>query len=206
MDELRLVLATANPHKASEIAAILGAVPGLVLVARPPEVPDVDETGETLVDNARLKARAICAASGLAAVADDTGLEVEALGGAPGVYSARFAGEHATYADNVAKLLTELGLVGATGPEQRRARFRTVALVAFPDGEEVWAHGEVTGTIVERPRGGSGFGYDPVFAPDRFDGRTFAEMDAAEKHAVSHRGRAFRALAERLTENALPSR
>ncbi len=202
MEELRLVVATANPDKASEIAAILGVVPGLVLVERPAGVPDVEETGDTLEDNARLKARTICTATGLAAVADDTGLEVEALDGAPGVYSARFAGEHATYADNVGKLLSELGRVGATSPERRRARFRTVALVAFPDGGDLWADGEVAGTIADHPCGESGFGYDPVFIPDRFDGRTFAQMEAAEKHAVSHRGRAFRALAERLTGRA----
>ena len=102
-------------------------------------MPDVEETGDTLVDNARLKARALVEATGLAAVADDTGLEVEALGGAPGVYSARFAGEHATYADNVAKLLAELTRVGADAPERRHAKFRCVAMVAYPDGSEVWA-------------------------------------------------------------------
>ena len=132
------------------------------------------------------------------AVADDTGLEVEALGGAPGVYSARFAGEHATYAENVAKLLAELARVGADAPEQRRARFRTVAMVAYPDGTEVWAAGEVIGVIAPEAIGHSGFGYDPVFAPDGYDGRTFAQMSPEEKHRVSHRGRAFRALADLL--------
>ena len=193
-----LVLASANPDKAAEIAAILSAVPGLTLLPRPAGVPDVEETGATLEDNARLKARALCEATGEAAVADDTGLEVEALGGAPGVYSARFSGEGATYASNVAKLLAELERVGATGPAARRARFRSVAFVARPDGTELWAEGEVTGVITDGARGSGGFGYDPVFAPDGFDGRTFAEMSAGEKHAVSHRGRAFRALAERL--------
>ena len=112
MPELTLVMASANPDKAAEIAAILAAVPGLTLVPRPADVPDVEETGDTLEDNARLKARALCEATGLAAVADDTGLEVDALDGAPGVYSARFAGEGATYADNVAKMLAELDRVG----------------------------------------------------------------------------------------------
>ncbi len=193
-----MVVASANPDKASEIAAILGKATGLLLVPRPPGVPDVEETGETLVENARLKARALCEATGLPAVADDTGLEVDALGGSPGVYSARFAGEHASYADNVAKLLVELERVGAVAPRERRARFRTVALVAYPGGGELSAHGEVSGTIATHASGEFGFGYDPVFVPDGLGGRTFAQMDAEEKHAVSHRGRAFRALAERL--------
>ncbi|MGP8082779.1 MAG: non-canonical purine NTP pyrophosphatase, partial [Terracidiphilus sp.] len=127
---------------------------------------------------------------------DDTGLEVDALGGAPGVYSARFAGEGATYADNVAKMLTELERAGAVGDDARRARFRTVAFVAYPDGTELWAEGEVAGTITPERRGDGGFGYDPIFAPNGFDGRTFAQMTGEEKHAVSHRGRAFRALAD----------
>jgi XTP/dITP diphosphohydrolase len=195
---ISLVLATANPDKAAEITAILSAVPNLVLLPRPASVPDVEETGDTLVDNARLKARALSEATGLPAVSDDTGLEVDALGGAPGVYSARFAGEHATYADNVAKLLAELARVGADDPERRQAVFRCVAMVAYPDGREVWESGKVHGTITPEALGGAGFGYDPVFAPDGFDGRTFAQMSAEEKHSISHRGRAFRALAERL--------
>ena len=198
MPDLTLVLASANPDKAAEIADILGSVPGLTLVPRPADVPDVEETGDTLEANARLKARALCEATGLAAVADDTGLEVDALGGAPGVYSARFAGEGATYAANVARMLAELERVGATGPGARRARFRSVAFVAYPDGSELWVEGEVTGTITPDARGDAGFGYDPIFAPDGHDGRTFAQMSAEEKHAVSHRGRAFRALADRL--------
>jgi XTP/dITP diphosphohydrolase len=195
MDELRLVLATANPDKAKEITAILGTVPGLALLPRPSSVPDVEETGDTLVDNARLKARALVDATGLPAVADDTGLEVVALGGAPGVYSARFAGEHATYADNVAKLLEELARVGAHAPAQRTAVFRSIALVAYPDRDDVWASGEVTGVIMPEARGSSGFGYDPVFAPDDGHGDTFAQMSSQQKHEISHRGRAFRALA-----------
>jgi XTP/dITP diphosphohydrolase len=194
MDELRLVLATANPDKAKEITAILGTVPGVVLLPRPSSVPDVEETGDTLVDNARLKARALVEATGLPAVADDTGLEVAALGGAPGVYSARFAGDHATYADNVAKLLEELARVGALTSARRSAVFRSIALVAYPDGDDVWASGEVTGVITPEAVGRSGFGYDPVFAPDDGDGNTFAQMSSEEKHRISHRGRAFRAL------------
>jgi XTP/dITP diphosphohydrolase len=187
---MRLVLASANPDKAGEIAAILA---GHDLRPRPPDVPDVEETGSTLEENARLKAVALVDATGEAAVADDTGLEVAALDGAPGVYSARFAGEDATYADNVAKLLASLD-----GVDDRSARFRTVALARFPDGREVSAEGVVDGTIAATARGDRGFGYDPVFVPDGGDGRTFAEMTADEKHAVSHRGRAFRALGELL--------
>jgi XTP/dITP diphosphohydrolase len=190
---LVLVLATANPDKVAEIAAILGD--GVDLMPRPASVPDVVEDAATLEGNARLKAVAVAAATGQAAVADDTGLEVDALGGAPGVHTARYAGEGATYADNVAKMLADLAGV----PEvERRARFRTVALARFPDGSEVVADGVVEGTISTDARGERGFGYDPVFIPADGDGRTFAEMSADEKHAVSHRGRAFRALAEAL--------
>src|SRR6202012_2896948 len=142
---------------------------------RPSDVPDVVEDGDTLLDNARLKARALGAATGAAAVADDTGLEVDALDGAPGVYSARYAGEDVTYADNVTKLLRELGALEDRGGE-RRASFKTVALVAFPDGSEVWAEGVLPGTISTETRGSNGFGYDPVFVPEGGDGRTFAEM------------------------------
>ena len=187
---MKLVLATANPDKAREIA---DALSGFDLVPRPDDVPEVDETADTLEGNARLKADALCRATGEAAVADDTGLEVAALDGRPGVYSSRFAGPAATYADNVAKLLADLD-----GVDDRRARFRTVALARFPDGTEVVAHGTVDGYIATKARGEEGFGYDPVFVPDDGDGRTFAEMTLAEKQAVSHRGRAFKALAEKL--------
>lgn len=188
---MRLVMASANPDKAREIAAILH---GFDLLPRPPEVGDVDETGSTLHENARLKAAALVEATGEAAVADDTGLEVVALDGAPGVHSARFAGENATYADNVEKMLREM-----EGVTDRRARFRTVALVLFPDGREVMAEGALDGSIATSPRGVEGFGYDPLFAPLDGDGRTLAEMSREEKNAISHRGRAFRALADLLT-------
>ncbi|MHB1535060.1 MAG: RdgB/HAM1 family non-canonical purine NTP pyrophosphatase, partial [Acidimicrobiales bacterium] len=180
------VLATANPDKAAEIAAILGDA--VTLLPRPAEVPDVEETGATLADNARLKARALAEATGRPAIADDTGLEVAALGGAPGVRSARYAGEHATYQDNVARLLAALDASRpATG---RRARFVTVAVAAWPSGEELLAEGSVEGAIAVAPRGTSGFGYDSVFVPDAGGGRTFAEMAPSDKHALSHRGRA----------------
>ena len=188
------VLATANPDKAREIAAVLtDEAPSLELVARPPEVPDVDEVGETLEDNARIKAVALCDATALPAVADDTGLHVDALGGAPGVHTARYAGEDATYADNVEKLLGELDSLPL---ERRVARFATVAVARWPDGLEVAALGEVEGVITTTARGDGGFGYDPVFVPLEGDGRTFAEMTAQEKQALSHRARAFRTLAQ----------
>lgn len=193
---MKLVLATANPDKAREIAEVLrGAGLAVELLPRPADVPEVDETGDTLEENARLKARALCSATGLPALADDTGLEVDALGGAPGVRSARFAGDDATYADNVAELLRVLRDVP---PGQRTARFATVAIARFPDGREIAAIGTVEGTIASTARGDRGFGYDPVFVPEEGDRRTFAEMSAAEKHAVSHRGRAFRTLADGL--------
>jgi XTP/dITP diphosphohydrolase len=192
---LVLVMATANPDKAAEIREILATVDGVRLLPRPADVPDVEETGDTLEANARLKAAALAVATGMPAIADDTGLEVDALGGAPGVRSSRYAGEDATYADNVAKLLAELDASpGRGGP--RRARFRTVVMVRFPDGRELWREGVVTGAVAETSRGGGGFGYDPVFVPDEGDGRTFAELRPEEKHAISHRGRALRALAD----------
>jgi XTP/dITP diphosphohydrolase len=222
---LPLVLATRNVDKAREIIEILVDHTGLPIVAyaidvndatigflleRPDAVavsvsvlpalnaePDVEETGSTLEENARIKATALASALGVAAIADDTGLEVDAIEGAPGVYAARYAGPDASYADNVAKLLRELEGVY---PALRTARFATVAITCWPDGTEVAARGEVEGVIAAAPLGESGFGYDPVFVPTEGDGRTFAQMSAAEKHAVSHRGRAFTALAAALTE------
>jgi XTP/dITP diphosphohydrolase len=193
---MRFVLATANPGKAQEITQILDAADVAVeIVPRPPSVPDVDETGSTFEDNARLKARAVRDATAEAAIADDTGLEVEALGGAPGVRTARFAGPTASDADNVALLLERLA---ALPLERRRARFVTVAVASFPDGRELAAIGTADGTIASEPRGTGGFGYDPVFIPDDGDGRTFAELTPADKHTRSHRGAAFRTLAEGL--------
>ena len=192
MERPRLVLASANPDKVAEIAEVFG---GLVdLDPRPEGLAEVLEDGLTLEANARLKALAVCEATGRAAVADDTGLEVDALDGAPGVHSARFAGDGASYADNLDRLLAELDGIH---DGRRTARFRTVALVRYPDGREVKATGTVEGTIASRPTGVGGFGYDPVFVPVEGDGRTFAEM-GYEKHALSHRGRAFRTLARYL--------
>jgi len=190
-DRPRLVCASANPDKLAEIAAILDGV--VELLPRPSAVPDVVEDADTLVGNARLKAVAICDAAGLPAVADDTGLEVDALDGAPGVYAARYAGEGCSYADNRVKLLAELA-----GVTDRSARFRTSVVVHWPDGTELAVDGVCEGTITETEHGERGFGYDAVFRPADGDGRTFAEMTDDEKHAISHRGRAFRNLLDAL--------
>ena len=192
---IRLVCASANPDKAAEIEALLDGV--VELVPRPAALGEVAEDADDLEGNARLKAAAVCAFAGAPAVADDTGLEVDALGGAPGVRTARYAGPGASYADNVERLLAELRDVA---PARRTARFRTVALVVWPDGAELSAAGAVEGLIAVEPRGRGGFGYDPVFVPAEGDGRTFAEMSDAAKHAISHRGRAFRTLARALRE------
>ena len=188
--------ASANPDKVAEIARVLD---GLVdLLPRPAGLADVVEDAPDLAGNARLKAVAVCAAAGAAAVSDDTGLEVDALDGAPGVFSARYAGDDATYDDNVQKLLDELARVGATDPHQRTARFRTVVMVVRPDGSELCVEGSVEGVIATERRGRGGFGYDPIFVPVEGDGRSFAEM-GDEKHEISHRGRALRALAAALS-------
>lgn len=184
------VLATANRHKADEMAAVLGAL-GVTLLPRPLEVPDVDETADTLIGNATLKAHALVAATGQAAIADDTGLFIDALEGRPGVWSARYAGPDARDADNVARVLHELGDVSDS---QRTATFRTVIVVAWPDGRVQHASGEIAGTIVASPRGEHGFGYDPIFEPAETPGRTMAELTPDEKNASSHRARALRAL------------
>ena len=193
----QLVCASANPDKVAEIAHVLD---GLVdLLPRPTGLADVVEDAPDLVGNARRKAVAVCAAAGAAAVSDDTGLEVDALGGAPGVHSARYAGEAATYDDNVQKLLDELERVGARTAAQRTARFRTVVMVVWPDGAELSVEGVVEGVIAPSRQGSGGFGYDPIFVPVEGDGRSFAEM-GVEKHEVSHRGRALRALAAALRD------
>jgi len=191
---LTFVLATANAHKANEMRAVLAEV-GIDVVARPASVPDIAETSDTLEGNALLKAHAICAAIGQPAIADDTGLFVEALGGAPGVHSARYAGPSAIDADNVRKLLSELSEVDRA---VRVAQFRTVIAVAYPDGSALSVEGSLDGWIVDEPRGERGFGYDPVFASAELGGRTLAEVTADEKNAVSHRARALAALAARL--------
>ena len=187
---LRVVCASANPHKVTEMVDLMGGI--VEMAPRPADVPDVVEDADTLVGNARLKAHAIMTATQMPALADDTGLFVDALDGEPGVHTARYAGAGATDADNRAKLLREL--VG----KSRTARFVTVALLCFPDGREIVAEGVCEGTIAESERGERGFGYDPLFIARDGDGRTFAEMTIEEKHVLSHRGRAFRALAAQL--------
>ena len=190
---LRVACASANPHKVAEIIDLMGGV--VDLVPRPQDLADVVEDADTLLGNARLKAVAVCAATGLPALADDTGLEVDALDGAPGVITARFAGEGATDAQNRQKMLMELNGKDAA---QRTARFRTVALLRFVDGREIVAHGVCEGSIALHEIGDRGFGYDSLFIPLGGDGRTFAQMTIEEKHELSHRGRAFRALAQML--------
>jgi len=191
---MKFVLATMNRDKARELHALL-ALPGVGIVplADWPGAVAPDEDGATLLDNARIKARAAMALTGLPAIADDTGLEVDALGGAPGVHAARYAGPGATYERNVAHLLRQLDTVA---PRERAARFRTVCVAVHPDGREWTAEGVLEGRILAAPRGDRGFGYDPVF--ELADGRTLAELEPEEKNAISHRARAVRALAESL--------
>jgi XTP/dITP diphosphohydrolase len=184
---LQLVCASANPDKVIEMAAILEGV--VELLPRPPDIPDVVEDADTLIGNARLKAAAICAATGLPAVSDDTGLFVDALGGAPGIYAARFAGNDATYADNRAKLLREL-----SGTNDRTARFVSAVMVVWPDGRELAVEGVCEGVIARTELGDRGFGYDPLFIPDDGDGRSFSQMSDDEKNQISHRARALHAL------------
>jgi len=187
------VSATGNPDKLREIVAILGSE--IELLPRPEGLAEPEEDAATLEGNARIKAACVVEASGLPAIADDTGLEVDALDGEPGVHSARFAGENAAYEDNVALLLERLQETPATS---RTARFRTVALVRWPDGREVIAEGIVEGSIATAPRGTNGFGYDPIFIPVDSKDRTLAEMTNEEKNAISARGRAFRQLLKEL--------
>ncbi|MEM9033048.1 MAG: RdgB/HAM1 family non-canonical purine NTP pyrophosphatase [Actinomycetota bacterium] len=189
-DRPRLVMASANPKKVAEIGEILA---DWDIAPRPADLADVDETEPDFIGNARLKAVAVCEAAGLPALADDSGIEVAALDGAPGVRSARFAGEPSDDAANRRLLLERLD-----GVEDRRARFRSVVMVRFPDGRELITEGTVDGVIAHAERGEHGFGYDSLFVPDEGDGATFAEMDPAAKHAMSHRGRALRSLVELL--------
>lgn len=186
----RLVVASKNQDKLREIEAVLLGMGLVGEIVTGLEWPDVEETEPTLEGNALLKARAVATTTGLPALADDTGLEVDALGGAPGVRSSRFAGETASYADNVRVLLEQLA-----GQTERSARFRTVMALVIPGDQEIVAEGALDGRIIETPRGDSGFGYDPVFD---VGGRTLAELGPGEKNSVSHRGRALQALAEKL--------
>lgn len=188
---MRIVCASANPHKVEELARLLPS--WVELVARPSDIGDIDEDAPTLEGNAIIKAVEIANHASEWAIADDTGLEVEALNGAPGVRSARFAGEHATDAENRALLLVKL-----EGATNRSARFRTVVALVSSKGDIHFVGGECAGTIAESERGDSGFGYDSLFIPTDGDGRTFAEMSGPEKDAVSHRGRAIAQVPELL--------
>ena len=193
-----VVVASKNADKIAEIEAVLASLTPPVVVIPGHVWADVDETELTLEGNALLKARAVVAATGHAAIADDTGLEVAALGGAPGVTTARYAGEGASYDENVTKLLAEM-----EGVEDRRARFRTAVALVTPSGDELVVEGALDGLIATHRRGDRGFGYDPVFEvaihelPDGSGApRTLAEMSLDEKNALSHRARALRAMAD----------
>lgn len=186
----RLVLASKNPDKLAEMEAVLSGSGLYGELVGGLDWPDVDEVGDTLEDNALLKAMAVVEATGLPAIGDDTGLEVDALEGAPGVRARRFAGPDASYEDNVRLLLSSL-----EGVADRSARFRTVVVLAFPDGAFVTAGGTLEGVITTGRRGEGGFGYDPVF---EVGGRTLAEMGDDEKNRLSHRGLALSALVDRL--------
>jgi len=192
-----LAMATKNPGKIREILEICHDWPVAWLIhGRDGHVwPDVEETGQTYVENALLKARAVAAVAGAPGVADDSGIEVDLLGSDPGPRSARFAGDQASDRDNLQLLIAR---VAPAPPSARSARYRCIAACAWPDGREVWAEGTVDGSLILEPRGAGGFGYDPIFVPDGHPGRTMAELSPEEKNAISHRGRAFRALSELL--------
>jgi len=188
-----VILASRNEHKLRELRE---ALPGVEIRPLPESVELPPEQGETFADNALAKARAAAAATGETAIADDSGIEAAALGGRPGVRSARFAGEGASDEENLAKLLAEL-----EGSEDRRVAYVCALALVFPGEREELFEGRCEGTLADRPRGSGGFGYDPAFVPDDTgpdDRRTMAEFDPAEKHTISHRGRAARALAAHL--------
>jgi XTP/dITP diphosphohydrolase len=188
----RVVVASKNPHKIAEVEAVLEKMVPPWEIVRGLVWPDVEETEPTLEGNAVLKAVAVAESTGLPAVADDTGLEVDALGGRPGVFSARFAGPEATYDENVDRLLAEL-----EDADDRAARFRTAVAFVIPGSEPLVVEGTVEGTITTERRGTGGFGYDPVFA---VGGRTYAEMSDDEKNQTSHRARALQALVAALEQ------
>ena len=199
---MKIVIATRNRHKAVELQTLLhgAGYDAVQLDEIDPDnkIPEVEETGTTFKENALLKAQAIAKATGLPAIGDDTGLEVDALGGAPGIFSARYAGENCTYEDNVKKLLRELSDVA---DDRRTARFKTVAVYVHKE-TELSAEGVVEGVITEKAEGVGGFGYDPVFSVLDMK-KTYAQLADEEKNRVSHRGKAIRSLIEKLRENGL---
>ena len=194
---MRAVLATRNAHKVEEVRRILAPYDvELVSLSEFPDVGDVAETGATFADNALLKAEAVAAATGLVALADDSGLAVAALNGMPGVLSARWAGRHG---DDVANLQLVLDQTADVPDERRGAAFVCAAAAVSPARERLVVEGRIDGVLIRSPRGSNGFGYDPIFVPVGEE-RTTAEMSAEEKDAISHRGKAFRLLAPRLVE------
>lgn len=198
----RIAIATRNDHKLVELARICAGWPVTFLTIHDHDAPwpEVEETGDTYLDNALLKARAVAAALGEPAMADDSGVEVDALGGKPGPRSARFAAEDATDEENLRALIQALAGVPSGG---RSARYRCVAAIAWPDGRVLHAEGVCEGTLIAKPRGAGGFGYDPIFVPVGWD-ETMSELTAEHKDRISHRGRAFRALQAALEGAAEP--
>jgi XTP/dITP diphosphohydrolase len=192
----RVAIATKNPHKIGEIREICRDWPVEWVTSADDEWPDVEEPHDTYLDNALTKARFVADALGLPAIADDSGIEVDALEGGPGPRSARFAGEDATAADNLARLIER---VREVPPDAKTARYRCVAACAWPGGRAMWAEGTCEGSLVAEPRGSGGFGYDPIFVPQGLK-QTMAELAPGEKHRISHRGKAFRALGRLLAE------
>lgn len=190
---MRFVVATHNQHKLQEVSRILA--PLGVEVITVDNLPDTEETGETFAENAYLKAADACRFTGLPAIADDSGLTVDALNGAPGVYTARYAGENATDLDRMQKLV---GALDGVVDKDRTAQFRSAICCVFPNGDMLTANGACHGRIGYAPRGENGFGYDPIFLTDDFVGKTMAEITAAQKDAISHRGAALRAFAAQL--------
>ena len=201
----RTAIASRNAHKLRELGRICADWPTVWVTVEthdPASFPDVEETAETYLENALLKAHAVASALGVPAVADDSGIEVDALGGKPGPRSARYAGEHATDEENLDRLMQALRGIPGSG---RTARYRCVAALAFPDGRELHAEGTCEGTLVPRRRGEGGFGYDPAFVPEGWE-ETMAELTDQQKDRISHRGRAFRALKELLASDLPDSR
>lgn len=196
----KLIVATKNKGKLGEIAEILSRLPFEVISMEDAGINiDIEENGSTFEENALIKARTVAAASGEAAMGDDSGLEVDFLNGAPGIYSARFGGEGATDADKNVKLL---GLLDAVPDNKRSARFVCAAAVVFPDRTELVVRGTCEGVIGHKPLGSNGFGYDPVFYLPEFK-KTFAQLDSEEKNRISHRGKALRLVCEELRKRQL---
>ena len=185
---MKLIIATHNSDKEKELRSVLDDCPVEVIsLEQFPDIGDIEETGSTLYENAKLKADTVNRITNLPCLGDDTGLEVDALGGAPGIYSARYAGDDVSYEDNMTKLLEELR---STPSEKRTARFRTI--IFYTDGErELYTQGEIQGIITKSPRGANGFGYDPVFYIPELK-KTMAELTSIEKNKLSHRGQAMR--------------